>query len=159
MNSLVKITAVATVTATTLLGAGCATHEAQSAARPSTTAKPAPVETHAVQRAMYPTVADLRDAVEETGLVYCDDYTLIADPINAIARATCTDEVSLSVHADEQEARDAAQAAGELVVGLLGGESVYLIGANWGVSCADDRETCVDLSEELGGSLYVVTEE
>jgi len=121
---------------------------------PASTTTVAPTTTAAVNT-RYTSVFDMRDLVESMGYM-CSGWELIAEPLYATERATCTDEVGLAIHANASE----AQLSVDTIVGLhaaLGLPTVVLVGPNWSVNCSDDEGLCVDFQKVLGGEVQVVT--
>jgi hypothetical protein len=88
----------------------------------------------------------------------------VADPVSALERATCSDEVVLSVYTDADQVQTAIDEfiegpgamAAELEVEL---ESVWLVGDTWSINCGEDMNLCAKFGRALGGEIQTLVPE
>ena len=135
--------------------AGCGDGDTDGAAE---TAMASPTPTGPPQPERQDSVFDLRTAVESSGYA-CSGWEVIAEPIDAIERATCTDQVVVSIHTDASQAQAAIENTAEIVTSMLDEDSVHLTGPNWSINCGSDLDLCEQFADVLGGEVQVLTPE
>ena len=107
------------------------------------------------QNVRYDSVFDLRDAIEATGYE-CDTFEIRSGASSqARESAECSDAVLLTIFDNATDAKAAAESTAEIVTGIIGLNSVHLIGPNWSINCGDEQSTCEDFQDSLGGELAV----
>src|SRR5690606_16292245 len=104
----------------------------------------------------YESIYDLREKVEEAGTT-CTDWSIVAEPTNAVERASCTSAVVLSIHRDAAQVQRSIEAIAEVTVAALDRASVHLIGPNWSVNCGDSVSLCEGFRDVLGGEVSNIT--
>jgi ABC-type uncharacterized transport system auxiliary subunit len=102
----------------------------------------------------YDDVYELREAIETAG-IDCTHWSIIAEPRNAVERATCTEAIVVSIHSNASEAQRSIDSTTEIMT-PFGLDSGNIIGPNWTVNCSSGRTRCEELVEALGGELQWV---
>lgn len=146
-----KILAVASLAL--LSAAGCS-----AADKPAASSSPSPsvsVEVRTVAK-RYLTVSELAVDVQNSSSLKCDmTYEEIQNPIGALERASCTESTGFGIYADKDDAKASAESIGELVTGVAGDKSVFVIGQNWSVNCGQDEALAREIAGKLGGEVFI----
>lgn len=101
----------------------------------------------------YASADQLRMAVEATGALRCLPYEQLANPYEAIERATCSETFVFSIHTDHAQAYASAVSTNEVISTLGDHINVHLVGSNWSINCGTEAATCESLRRGLGGEI------
>lgn len=100
----------------------------------------------------YASVDQIRQRVESTG-VTCTGWRLVENPINAIERAVCTDDLTFATHTDAEQVRFSVDIVATGTSTILDAPAFHLVGPNWALNCGGDAGMCEDLQHAVGGEL------
>jgi len=135
-----------------MIATGCAERINAPTPTPSgtpTTSTPMP--------ARFTTTDQLRETLERTTSIRCTSYEPVSNPTGAIERASCTDDIVLSIHTSRDSALLSVTDVALTVSGVLEDTSAHAFGDTWSVNCGTNARLAQEVADALNGDTYVLS--